>query len=62
MNKYHLVTGIIALLAVISFFHINSYVADKNNINWLFWVIGIAGILWAGYRVYYMSKGGSQQE
>lgn len=57
MNKYHLVTGIIAILAVVCFFHIDSYVADKHNINLVFIIGGIVLALWAAYRVYYMSKG-----
>lgn len=40
-EKWFIAMTVLAFASVISFFHIDSYVADKNDINWLFWVLGI---------------------
>lgn len=49
--KYYILLTISAAIAVIMFFHINSYVADKYSANWLFW---LAGFVFSGTAVYYL--------
>lgn len=49
-----------AFASVISFFHIDSWVADKNGINWLFWTIGIVFGLAALYCYYRANKAGNR--
>lgn len=46
----------LAILAAISFFHINSYIADKHNINTVFWIGGIALGLLAVYNFWVISR------
>lgn len=51
-DKYWAATVVLAFVGIISFFQVNSYFADKNNINWLFKVIGTVGVVGALYCVY----------
>lgn len=44
------------ILATVSFFHIDSYIADKHNINTVFWIAGIALGLWGLYQFWTISK------
>lgn len=32
--------SLLAMISVVSFFHIDSYIADKHDINYLFWLGG----------------------
>lgn len=53
-RKFWAATVVLAFASVVSFFHINSYVADKNGLNGVFTVAGIvlalvaAGCLYKG--------------
>ena len=62
-KKWFFAMTVSAFASVISFFHINSYVADKNDINWLFTVIGVVVGLFAVYCLKNVAKhGGSSKD
>lgn len=46
---FYIFMAISAAIAVIMFFHIDSYVADKLNINWLFVSSGVFNTIAAIY-------------
>lgn len=58
-KKWFAIMAVTGFASVISFFHINSYVADKNNINGLFWGLGIGFALAAIYCLTKVAKAGS---
>lgn len=45
-----------AFAAVICFMQINSYWADKNGMNWMWWVLGFVGVGLLGYCGYRLNK------
>jgi predicted membrane protein len=56
-KKLHALSGVIAFIATIfGWFSINSYVADKYDLNWLAYTIGIVGTLGAIYVMYRAQK------
>lgn len=42
IKKRFALMSLLAMISVISFFHIDSYVADQHKINYLFWLGGFA--------------------
>ena len=67
-RRWFWVTAIFAFGSVISFFQINSYKADKNNMNGLFgWlgigiVLGLVAIYFLITKVMKYGDGGGKQE
>ena len=59
LKKWYAVLVISAFIAVISFFHVNSYIGDKHHINGLFVIIGVVFSLVAGYSFYMCNKIGN---
>lgn len=59
LKKWYALMVVTAFIAVISFFHINSYFADKHKINGLFLVVGIVFSLVALYSYYMANKIGN---
>lgn len=55
-NPWYTAMVVSAFAGIISLFHINSYVADKNNINWLFITLGIILLAGAGFCLYKANK------
>jgi hypothetical protein len=51
--KWFAVSSAIAIVAVILFFQVNSYGADKNNLNGFFKVAGAVVLLVAGAIMYF---------
>lgn len=45
-----------AILAAVSFFQVNSYFADKHNINSVFIIVGVALALFAIFQFWTISK------
>jgi uncharacterized membrane protein len=52
-NKYFTGFAACAFLGVVSFFQVDSYFADKHNLNWLFIAIGVA---LAGLAYHFIKK------
>jgi putative Ca2+/H+ antiporter (TMEM165/GDT1 family) len=59
VKKWFAVMTITAFIGVISFFHVNSYIADKNKINGLFIVAGVVFSLVAIYSFWQANKFGN---
>lgn len=57
-KKLFIIMVILAFASVISFFHVNSWVADKHGLNGLFKILGIVFGLAAAYFLYRVAKQG----
>lgn len=55
-KTYWLITVVAAFAAMISYFQIGSYGADKNNTNTLFLILGIVFTIIALFSVYQVAK------
>jgi putative effector of murein hydrolase len=53
LNPWYIVSVVTAFIAMISYFQIGSYRADKNGLNW-FWTLN--GIVFTVVAIYFMYK------